>query len=63
MNPFKEVGKGLCLVITTVWNFVRNKQRPENSYAVGTGCRKDWWTGEPAGVVRTKGTAVGDQAL
>lgn len=31
LNPFKEVGKGLCLVITTVWNFVRNKQRPENS--------------------------------
>lgn len=30
-NSFKEVGKGLCLAITIAWNFVRNKQRPEDS--------------------------------
>lgn len=30
-SPFKEVRKGLCLGVTIVWNFVRNKQRPEDS--------------------------------
>lgn len=28
---YKEVGKGLCLGVTIVWNFMRNKQRPEDS--------------------------------